>query len=297
MSNPTLLNLLFLGFTLGLRHGIDWDHIAAITDITGSVVTSDASEQRYGIDTRDGYVLDRRSTTATLIQPMAQRKVGRAMRKGAVLATMYALGHGLLVIVLGLLALWLGAVFPDWLDPIMERLVGVTLIILGGWIFYSICRYGRSFQLKSRWMLIFSLVGRAEKILRSRIAGRPIEHSHNAPYALKTAFCIGLIHGIGAETGSQAILLAIIAGVTTKLTASLLLLAFTIGVLISNSLIAAILLTGFVSASTRQNIYVLFGLLASFFSLLVGICFVMGQASVLPNLQELLNWLFGTHSV
>lgn len=28
------LALIVLGFVLGLRHGIDWDHIAAITDIT-----------------------------------------------------------------------------------------------------------------------------------------------------------------------------------------------------------------------------------------------------------------------
>jgi high-affinity nickel permease len=294
MSNPSLFNLLFLGFTLGLRHGIDWDHIAAIADITGSVLTVDASEIYCRIDGQDGYFPDRRSTARTLIQPVAQRKVHRAIHQGAVLATMYALGHGLLVIVLGLLALWLGAVFPDWLDPVMERLVGMTLIILGGWIGYSICRDGRSFQLKSRWMLIFSLVRRAEKTLRSRITGRPIQHSHNVPYGLKTAFGIGLIHGIGAETGSQAILLAIVAGVTTKLTASLLLFTFTIGVLVSNSLVAAISLTGFVSASTRQNIYVLVGMLASVFSLLVGICFVTGQGAVLPNLQELLNRLFGS---
>ncbi len=36
-----LLALIFLGVALGLRHGIDWDHIAAITDITGSMVTTE----------------------------------------------------------------------------------------------------------------------------------------------------------------------------------------------------------------------------------------------------------------
>jgi hypothetical protein len=81
---------------------------------------------------------------------------------------------------------------------------------------------------------------------------------------------------------------------TTIVAASVGLSRPAIGVLISNSLVAAISLTGFVSASTRQNIYVLFGLLASIFSLLVGICFVTGQGAVLPNWQELLNRLFGS---
>ena len=29
---------------LGLRHGIDWDHIAAITDITSTAATDDDSD-------------------------------------------------------------------------------------------------------------------------------------------------------------------------------------------------------------------------------------------------------------
>ncbi len=33
---------------LGIRHGIDWDHIAAITDITSTTAASvDADEQRW----------------------------------------------------------------------------------------------------------------------------------------------------------------------------------------------------------------------------------------------------------
>ncbi|RLT52640.1 MAG: HoxN/HupN/NixA family nickel/cobalt transporter, partial [Chloroflexi bacterium] len=31
------LGLLGTALTLGIRHGIDWHHIAAITDITGTV--------------------------------------------------------------------------------------------------------------------------------------------------------------------------------------------------------------------------------------------------------------------
>ncbi|MEA5625196.1 hypothetical protein [Nostoc sp. UHCC 0251] len=298
MPNLSLLSLLVLGFALGLRHGIDWDHIAAITDITGSVVTTDEAEGAYEANTQDILSSSGSPAQMTLAKPVARRKARREFREGFFLATMYALGHALLVVVLGLLALWLGAILPDWLDPIMERLVGVTLIILGVWIFYSIWRYGRSFQLRSRWMLVFSLVGRTWEAIRSKITGRPIGHSHDAmQYGPKTAFGIGLIHGVGAETGSQAVLLATAAGATTKLTASLLLLTFTLGLLLSNSLVAAFSLTGFVSASTKRNVYVVVGALAGVFSLFVGFFFVTGLGTDLPDIQELLNKLFGESRV
>lgn len=38
MGQTILLSAL-TAFVLGLRHGIDWDHIAAITDIVGAVET------------------------------------------------------------------------------------------------------------------------------------------------------------------------------------------------------------------------------------------------------------------
>jgi high-affinity nickel permease len=282
MPDFGLFSLLSLGFTLGLRHGIDWDHIAAITDITGSVMT--IGEQPGGSHPGGEH-------------PGGEHRLRRELREGFFLATMYALGHGLLVIVLGLLALWLGAILPDWLDPIVERVVGMTLILLAVWILYSIGRDGRSFQLKSRWMLIFSLIGRIGNRLKRKISGRPIKPSRHMQYGPRTAFSIGLIHGIGAETGSQALLLATVAGATTKLTASLLLLTFTIGLLLANSLVAAFSLTSFGSVRTRQNIYMLLGAVASIFSLFVGVCFVTGQGSALPDSQELLNYLFGKTAV
>jgi high-affinity nickel permease len=251
MSDLGLFSLLSLGFSLGLRHGIDWDHIVAITDITGSTVTAGVTKE-------------------------TQRQVRREFGDGFFLATMYALGHGCLVIVLGLFALWLGAVLPDWLDSMMERLVGVTLITLGGWMFYSICCHGRSFQPKSRWMLIFSLGERVSRGFKHKVMGESLGPLNRRQYGPKTAFGIGIIHGIGAETGSQALLLATVAGATTKLTASLLLLMFTAGLLLSNLLVALFSLTGFVSASTRTTVYLLVGALVSVSSLLIGVRFVMG---------------------
>ena len=57
------VGLLATAYGFGFRHGIDWDHLAALTDITSS---------------QD------------------------APRRSMVLATLYALGHGVVVFVLGL---------------------------------------------------------------------------------------------------------------------------------------------------------------------------------------------------
>jgi len=65
------------------------------------------------------------------------------------------------VFALGALALLVGAILPAWVDPILEKVVGVTLVLLGAWVLYSVVQYARGkgeFRMRSRWMLVFDLV-------------------------------------------------------------------------------------------------------------------------------------------
>ena len=48
------LTLLSTALLLGVRHGIDWDHIAAITDITSTTATADAGDERHVAEHRAG---------------------------------------------------------------------------------------------------------------------------------------------------------------------------------------------------------------------------------------------------
>src|SRR5262245_16969575 len=289
-----LLAIIGLGFVLGLRHGIDWDHIAAITDITSSTVTNKEAEvegQLVAVAAGGPGM----SVGIPLGGPTSR---WHETRSGLFLATMYALGHASLVVILGLLAIWLGTILPEWVDPLMERIVGVTLLLLGIYIFYSLWRYGRSFQLRSRWMLVFALIGRGWNWVKNKLSGHPLDHHHDhaqevKQYGWKAAFGIGVIHGVGAETGSQALLLASAAGATTALTGTIMLMAFTIGLLVSNSLVAVFSLLSFTSSSTKRNVYVAIGVLAGIFSLVVGIFFLTGQGAELPDLQGVLDAIFG----
>jgi cytochrome c biogenesis protein CcdA len=306
MADPGILSLAGLGIALGLRHGIDWDHLAAITDITSATVTTDET-RRESADSRSSLaraaaLAPQAGSLAVAAAPgLGEMRVGRVHYGGMARVDTprqrqpeYALGHASLVVALGILAIWFGTLLPHWIDPLMGRIVGLTLLFLGVWIIYSLVRYGRDFRLQSRWMVLIALARNGLARLRSRITGEPTVHHHEiTQYGPGTAFGIGVLHGIGAETGSQALLLAGAVGATAQTTGTALLLFFALGLLMSNSLIAAFSAFGFVSASTRRTVYFVFGIFAAVFSLIVGFLFVTGQASALPDLEILLNRLFG----
>jgi ABC-type nickel/cobalt efflux system permease component RcnA len=286
------IGVIVSAFLFGFRHGIDWDHIAAITDIAGS---------------QD----DRRS----------------AMFFG----TLYALGHALVVFLIGTAAILLGERLPPSVDNAMERIVGVTLIILGVFVFVSLARHGKEFRLRSRWMLIFSGVRNAyRRVSGSRedahdqepvhvhgseanepgsgsIAvavaddipvsdwhhghhGRPGHHHHKHPepddafmnYGRRTAFIVGMIHGVGAETPTQIVIFLAAAGAGGKAIGEAVLAAFIVGLLTSNSLITFGSAVGFIKASKNWRVYVSIAVITAVFSLVIGTLFLLGNGAVLP---------------
>lgn len=213
------------------------------------------------------------------------------------LGTLYALGHGSMVVFLGLLAILARGILPDWIDPVMERVVGATLIFLAVYLFYSVYRFFRSgdeFRIRSRWMLIFAgfrnLLGR----LRAGIRGEEFhKHPGSDQYGVRTAYTIGLIHGIGAETGTQVLIIGAAVGADSTLMAVATLFAFVFGLLISNSMVTLMSTAGFVSARRRQLIYVAAGLIAAVFSLVIGVLFLLQQGATLPDLGQYFRWVGG----
>lgn len=240
------IGLLGVGLGLGLRHGIDWDHIAAITDVTSA-------------------------------QPSRLR--------GFAMGTLYALGHAAVVIALGLTAILIARQLPDWVDGYMEMVVGVTLVALGLWVFYSLIRNPDEFKLRSRWMLVFAAVRQVVARAKAKLAGQryvPNKPTH-AYYGVGASTGIGMIHGIGAETGSQALIIAGAAGATSATEGSFLLVAFAIGLILSNSLITIASTTAILSAQSRRLIYTGLGILVGSFSLVIGTLFLLQRGSLLPG--------------
>ena len=106
-------------------------------------------------------------------------------------------------------------------------------------------------------------------------------------YGPRTAFGVGMIHGVGAETGSQVLLIAAIGGASASGLGVPMLVAFVVGLLISNSLVVLITATGFIATRARERVYLAIGLIAGTFSLVVGSIFLFGLQSGLPELDRL----------
>jgi high-affinity nickel-transport protein len=293
---PLLLGMIALGF----RHGFDWDHIAAITDITSTTTASHAD-----VDVPVGAPLRGRGhgehvtehehshAEANVGHIALESRFAHEQRHALGLATLYALGHAAMVVLLGIAALLFAAILPAWLDPILEKVVGATLVLLGVWVLFSVVqalRGGGDVRLRSRWMLLFDLARYGWGALQARIHGH--EHrpsAHATQYGPKTAFGVGVIHGIGAETGSQALLLAGVAGAANDpATGIVILIAFTAGLLLSNSLVAFVSATGFIGAQRMRQIYIALGVVVGVASLYIGLLFIGGLGTELPDLQQML---------
>jgi high-affinity nickel-transport protein len=101
-------------------------------------------------------------------------------------------------------------------------------------------------------------------------------------YGRATAFGVGMIHGVGAETPTQVLLFLAAAGAGGKAEGLLLLGAFLVGLLGSNSIIALAGTFGFLGASRNWRLYVGVSLVTAVFSLGIGTVFLFGQSTVLP---------------
>jgi high-affinity nickel permease len=194
----SLVLLLATSWLLGFRHGIDWDHIAAVTDIVSG-----------------------------------QPRPWRAIQYGS----MYALGHSVTIFAVGLVAIVLGLSLPPWVDAIMEHVVGFTLLLLGIWVLGTVVREGKTFRLRSRWMLFIEALKRGLAWFRRTEHHRHDSHEHT-PYGGRSCFVLGLLHGAGAETPTQVILFAISLGVVTGVFSSIVGVLFLLG---QSALLPAIL--------------------------------------------------------
>lgn len=106
-------------------------------------------------------------------------------------------------------------------------------------------------------------------------------------YGRRTAFGVGMIHGIGAETGSQALLIAAVGGAAGAGLGVPMLVTFCVGLVVANTAIVVVSATGFVGGQVRQPLYIAIGVVAGAFSIAVGVAFLLGTESMLPDLTIL----------
>ncbi|MBI5172203.1 MAG: hypothetical protein SFV17_17095 [Candidatus Obscuribacter sp.] len=263
-SDTSALLLMTSSFLLGLRHGVDWDHLAAIFDIVTSAGCA-----------------------------------GKSRRECLLASLMYALGHGLVVIALGACAICFASVLPGWVDPVMEKLVGLTLVSLSIWVFYLAFRQFSGADTSSgalplsRGLVLLNGLHKGYRQLGHWLTNQRHLHKVPEPFATAagyngaTAFLVGLVHGIGAETGSQVLLLTSVAS-TSQAVGMAMLFSFAAGIIGCNLASALAFSFGFTSTVKFKKVLLGLSILTGVFSLLVGLSFLLGLGDSLPDLQNLL---------
>ena len=233
---------------LGFRHGLDYDHIAAITDISS-----------------------------------VQAKARDAMRYGL----MYVSGHAAMVAVLGVLAVAFRISLPSASDRWAERLVGVTLLGLGLYVLGTFFRpSAHSHGPRTRITLLINgmlwVYWRLSRILGGTRIEAPQVFKNG--YGSTSTFVVGLIHGLGAETPTQLLLFLMAANLGGTGAGLLGLLMFIIGLVVMNTLMCASAAGLFTSTLSRPHAMQALSLLTSAYSIVVGVIFLMGSANRLPSI-------------
>ena len=201
-ASMTFALALLAAFLLGLRHGSDYDHIAAIGDLA-----------------------------------TAEQQPRRAMKLGL----LYALGHAVTVLALGLAAIAFRVALPKSIDRWSGQVVGLTLLVLGVYVLYtSVFGDGHSHP-RSRFMLLADgylyLVWRAKQALGIEGERRRISLNGISP---GTGVLVGVVHGIGAETPTQVMLFLLAANLGGVTQGLLGLTSFIIGLFTMNAILCGI---------------------------------------------------------
>ena len=245
--NASLSAVLFSCALLGFRHGFDYDHIAAITDIAG-----------------------------------VQSRVATTMRLGL----MYALGHAATVAVLGGIVIGFQLALPQGMDRWAERFVGFTLIVLAIYVVSTLIRKGGRERPKSRAALIIGAGRWVHNRLHNWITGAPAAHQKSsADASAATCFGIGVIHGLGAETPSQLALFLLAANLGGMQRGFLGLGVFLFGLLMMNTLMTASAAGLFTAGRSWSGWYPILTCVTAAYSFSIGIIFMFGFSGMLKNIS------------
>jgi len=235
---------------LGLRHGFDYDHLAAISDIT-------AVEQKWFTGLRLGLT--------------------------------YALGHAAMVAALGIGVLELNLGLPTGIDHWTEKLIGLTLIALGLGVAIGILRrhdHPHHNRIESRLAIaINGLLWAIWQLRRLFSPALPRPARFRWIYSGKSVFLIGVLHGIGAETPSQLALFLLAANLGGRTQGILGLSAFCCGLILMNGLMTGALGGAFrASGNHHPRLFHLIAWTGAIYSCAIGIVFLFGIADKLPAL-------------
>lgn len=232
MESTLDMVLLWTTFLLGLRHSLDFDHLAAITDISAA----------------------------------------QSSKKAAFVGTFaYAIGHAGIVFVLGGLALLLGASIPEAATAWLEKVVGVTLLVLATAVIYSAIKVRDQGRIVSRWRILYEFSQKLRQRLRLKQTGNEAVEAKFDDLGFGGCFLIGILHGVGVESSTQLLALGSAATLGSYFIGFTIVGVFSAGMIISNMVIAYLSIYGFQNARRRHHVFFWLSLLSAALSAFIGI--------------------------
>lgn len=216
---------------LGLQHGIDWDHVAAISDLTR-------------------------------VQPSARE----ARRCGL----LYAVGHAATVGLLGISAIALQHEIPGNVSLWMQRVVGLTLVLLGAYVLSTVFSGGSP---QSRGQLILAVINRLHG---HREKEPPAVDGRCGP---KSSLSLGVLHGVGAETPTQLSMLVIATNMGGFQNGALALGVFATAMFVSNMALTTAATSVFMVSKLRPAAFRWLGVFTAGYSLWIGIVLMTASAA------------------
>lgn len=182
------------------------------------------------------------------------------------LGVMYAFGHGMIVLCIGLITLFIGAKLPENAQNFIELVVSLTLLLLGGIILYSVFRQNKEYEFKSRLKIVYEAIS---KVLHK--SGKKAVDLSQVRLGIISAFIIGVIHGIGVESPTQIAIITNAVGVDNTTAAAMQLILFVVGLLASTIFVTFLLSWGFTKAKFKRKLYVILGSVTGVYSVGLGI--------------------------
>jgi ABC-type nickel/cobalt efflux system permease component RcnA len=287
------VGLVATAFALGFRHGFDWDHLAAIGDIAAS------QESR------------RRSMLLATLYAFGHAAVAFAIGAAVILASarLPASVGGVMERLVGMTLVALGAwVIVSWVrNRGAGRMPSRGLLVIAAF---------RRFRANRQLVVIehehdhpltehhvhdrqhvhhhehaHQSVAVGEGGGRAGTATHRHRHTHVAAlpddpfpaYGRGVALGVGMLHGIGFETPTQALVFVTAVGAGSRAAGILVLACFLTGLLVANSVVAALTTLSFTGARDRSRFYGTASLAAAAASLVLGLFYVFGIGDVLPG--------------
>ncbi len=160
MDQQTLSAILILSFSLGLLHAFDADHIVAVSSLS------------------------------------ARKRGGKA---GVLYALKWALGHGGILLLVAIAALYFRWQLPDFIPYSAEKIVGVILIVAGLSLFWTLHRQRIQLKVHRHGDVVHAHLACVEPSISNKASGKTAAHDH-------TPVLVGIVHGLAGSAPALALI-------------------------------------------------------------------------------------------